>query len=523
MDHPASQNDPKPPPELGQRVAFRCSCGEDLLLPAGGKGRCASCGNVIELAQFDHGHTVSFSSDPASGTSFHLVEGHDRSGESLGHFRLLSRLGAGGMGAVYRALDESLQRLVAVKVIRSAESGGATSDRDVARLLDEAVAQARLNHPNVVTIYYVGRQGEEPFFAMELLPGPTLGELVKRGPLPFPDVIDYARQIVSALGQAARLGLVHGDIKPSNLILAGDRIVKLSDFGLAQTETTSSKVGLSGTITYMAPELAGGAEPTIRSDVYSLGVTLFEMTFGYRPFRIVGETLREQLESRREARVAFPEKWPSSVPAGWRELLSRMMAADPQKRFADYDEVAAAIERHAPVGVTTAGLLNRALALGVDYAGLLVFMIPFLIPGVLAAQVDAGPELPDYLRQFVERFRLLGVLAPVVPLMATWMEWRGWRTPGRYLFQLRVVDGHGLKLQPGKRFIRAIFRYIPLWIGGLSTAALAVGSDLTATLIAPIDEMVLLVDTLPVLFPGRQALHDRLVGSRVVLDTKHEG
>ncbi|RMF44153.1 MAG: hypothetical protein D6753_03295, partial [Planctomycetota bacterium] len=424
--------------------------------------------------------------------------------------------------AVYRALDESLQRLVAVKVIRSAEEEGAVSEKEISRLLDEAVAQARLNHPNVATIYYVGRQGEEPFFAMELLPGPTLGELVKHGPLPFADVIHYARQIVSALGQAARLGLVHGDIKPSNLILAGDRTVKLSDFGLARTETTHAASGLSGTIPYMAPELAGGAEPTVRSDMYSLGVTLFEMTFGHRPFRIAGDNLQEQLESRREARVAFPEKWPASVPSGWRDFLARMMDADPNNRFLDYDDVAAAIEDHAPVGATTAGLLNRALALGVDYSVFVLFMIPFLIPGVLAAQADTMPDLPETMREFVARFRLLGVLAPAIPLAATWMEWRGWRTLGRYLFQLRVVDAHGLRLSPGKRLVRAIFRYVPLWIGALSTAALAVGSDLVAALISPIDEIVLLIDTLPVLLPSRQALHDRLVGSRVVLDTKHD-
>ncbi len=180
-------------------VAYRCACGAEIQLPMGGAGKCDDCGRRISLAGLGVLQTISFCGEVGSGTTFHLPDGPDRSGEELGHFRLLSKLGHGGMGAVYRALDESLQRFVAVKVIRTQDGSGSNSAKQVSRLLDEAVAQARLNHPNVVTIYYVGRDSQDPFLAMELLPGPTLATMINEHPLPYKDVILFARQVVSAL------------------------------------------------------------------------------------------------------------------------------------------------------------------------------------------------------------------------------------------------------------------------------------------------------------------------------------
>lgn len=432
------------------------------------------------------------------------------------------------MGSVYRGLDESLQRFVAVKVLRASEQGSSGSEKQVQRLLDEAVSQARLNHPNVVTIYYVGRDDEEPFFAMELLPGPTLGQLVRHGPLDFADVINFARQVVSALKHASNMGLVHGDIKPSNLILAEEGTVKLCDFGLAKTEQTSPAEGISGTLSYMAPELTLGEEPSIHSDMYSLGVTLFELTFGRRPYAISGSTLEEQLSSQHGAEVEFPEKWPTqNVPERWRHLLGCLLEREPSKRFVDYDEFDNALRQLAPVGFTNAGLLNRGLALAVDFLCLALLMLPFMLPGQLAIQVSehlaalgwAGENIPVILRNLTRRFGMLGLLTPMVPLFATWYEWRGWRTPGRYLFQVRVVDTHGLRLGRRQRVIRSLIRLFPIWIGAFSVAALALGFDMLVLLMSPLDELVLLIDTIPVLGRKRQSVHDRLVGSHVVLDT----
>ncbi len=514
--------------DANRTLSYRCSCGSDVQLPVDGQGTCANCGRRITLSGLDATQTVSFCSEVGSTTTLQLASGSDRSGEELGHFRLISKLGHGGMGAVYRALDESLQRFVAVKVMRSPTDGGSSSARQVTRLLDEAVAQARLNHPNVVTIYYVGRAKEEPFFAMELLPGPTLEVLSRDGPLPYEDVIHYARQISGALREADRLGLVHGDIKSSNLILAGDKTVKLGDFGLAKMEHSSPTQGISGTLSYMAPELADGGEPSAKSDMYSLGVTLFELTFGRRPYTVFGSTLREQLDNHRGVEVEFPEKWPNTVPARWRVVLERLLAKSPDDRYDDYDALERDLNALAPVGVTNAGLLNRGLAYLVDMIMLGILMLPLSLPAHFASQISAQltasgaaeSDWPGYLRIFSDRLALVSVLAPIIPAAAAWAEWRGVRTLGRYLFQLRVVDAHGLRLERRKRVLRSVIRFAPFWIGSVAVTALALGFDMAVFWFAPLDEIVLLVNTLPVLGPRRLALHDRLLGSRVVLDTE---
>lgn len=525
MDEPTELHEPAKNERL---VTYRCSCGGDVRLPIDGQADCIKCGRTVSLKGLDASQTVSFCSDVGSGTSFQLLDGPDRSGEELGHFRLLSKLGYGGMGAVYRGLDESLQRFVAVKVMRSADEGHGATDKQVTRLLDEAVSQARLNHPNVVTIYYVGREGEEPFFAMELLPGPTLAKLIQDEPLPYSDVIRYAGQVVDALAQASGHGLVHGDIKPSNLILSDERTVKLGDFGLAKTEHTQPTTGISGTLSYMAPELSQGTPPSDQSDMYSLGVTLFELTFGRRPYAITGTTLREQLDSKQIAVAEFPERWPTTLPEQWSELLKRLMAKEADDRFPDYESLKAALNELAPVGVTNAGLLNRSLAYMVDlsvWGALMALMfLPYFFAGSLTESLNGiRADNPDYayaMQIFIDRLSLLRLLVLVVPLLAVYTEYRGWRSPGRYLFQLRVVDPHGLRLQPKKRLVRSLMRYVPLWAGSLSAMVMSLGLGQLAVLLSPLDEIALVVNTLPVLGRRRMAIHDRIVHSHVVLDTQ---
>src|SRR5205823_2027653 len=151
------------------------------------------------------------------------------------------------------ALDESLQRYVALRVIRD---GNRRLDD---RLIQEARAQARVNHPHVVHIYYVGHTGEYPFFAMELVKGPTLSQRLQQGPLRFADVVRVALQAVSALEQAIRFDIVHGDIKPGNILEADPQTIKISDFGLARRVAEGDEgSGISGTPEYMAPERVRG-------------------------------------------------------------------------------------------------------------------------------------------------------------------------------------------------------------------------------------------------------------------------
>lgn len=493
-----------------------------MRIPDQGEAICQTCGRQISLQGMDLGLTVSVCQETGSGESFHLLESPDRSGEELGHFRLISKLGFGGMGSVYRALDESLQRFVAVKVMRSPEDGGDNSLAEINRLLDEAVSQARLNHPNVVTIYFVGRKDEEPFLAMELLPGPTLAHLVKQGPLPYSEINHYAIQVVAALAHASTQGLIHGDIKPGNLILAGDGIVKLSDFGLAKFKHDEThEEGISGTLSYMAPELAQGASPSDQTDMYSLGVTLFELTFGRRPYVLYGNTVKEQLSSQEAAQIELPTKLPSSIPREWLEILRKLMSRDPEQRYPNYASLQNALASVAPVGMTSAGLLNRSLAWMLDLAWPMLIMLPMILPGMLVDQTTfAGFALPVSVMELAERFQLFGLFSPLVPIVITYFEWRGWTTLGHYLFQLRLVDQHGLRLDRGRRLIRCLLRNAPLWIFSFTAVANTLGSPLLAALLAPIDDIIVLMNTVPVLGRRRLALHDRIVSSRVVLDTR---
>lgn len=497
-----------------KRSLFRCPCGQDVAIDSG-RGVCPNCQRPVSLNALNTSQTLSFVSDGESNPSVTLVN-LDRSDQRLGHFRLVSQLGQGGMGTVYKALDESLQRFVAVKVMRSVAADGSSAAR-VTRLLDEAVAQARLNHPHVVTIYYVGRDSQDPFFAMELLPGPTLDKVLADGPLPYSDVIRFARQVTSALIQATRMSLVHGDIKPSNLILANQETVKLGDFGLAYMDQKTS-MGISGTLNYMAPELAEGMPPTPQSDMYALGITLFELTFGRRPYVLSGQSLTDQLKSHRTANIQFPEKWPKSVPVRWRAVLERLMAKEPDQRYPDFE----ALEQHllsiAPVGVTLAGRINRALAFGVDSFLQLAVLAPLSLPALLASRsfYDDDMTIPFVLRNGLG---LVSFLALAVPGAMAWVEMKGWRTPGRFLFQLRVVDSHGLAITRRKRLVRGVVRNLPIWLLAIMICFLAIDLPFPWGALFFLDKVAIAINALAILGPRRLALHDRLVGSHVVLDT----
>jgi uncharacterized RDD family membrane protein YckC len=429
----------------------------------------------------------------------------------FGHFRLDRRLGGGGMGAVYRALDMSLQRYVAVKVIHQRNL---CTDSRLKAIMREAVAQARLNHPNVVTIYYVGRQDEEPFLAMELLPGPTLAERLKSGaPLPYGEAIHYGIQVASALQHAAVFDLVHADIKPANLIMAGDGFIKLSDFGLSRIPTSDDPdAPISGTPAYVAPELVDGAGLSIQSDMYALGVTLFELVFGRLPFPLLGETVRERLQTHRAAAIEFPNPWPPSIPREFKSLIERLMAKNPQARFPDYESLISELSSIAPVSTTAAGFAPRAMACIVDQLLLLMAIAPFAIV-IFAIN---GMRLVGTLniRLLIPIIAFASVIVPGLYLLAIY---RGWPSVGRYLFQLRIVEEHGLAPRREQLVPREVLRNALAWC-----LPLALYVSLTSESLAQFIEFGLIVflaiNTITLfLMRGRKALHDYLCHSQVVL------
>ncbi len=251
----------------------------------------------------------------------------------VNRYRIDAELGKGGMGVVYRGFDILLDREVAVKLISNAGLG--TEGR--ARLLIEARAAARLNHPNIVAIYDAVDEESTPFIVMELVEGHTLRTI----PTPnMENCIEYARQICAALAHAHGKGIIHRDLKPENAMLTADNIVKLMDFGLARS-TNSPRVTASGviigTISYIAPELIENGEPSPQSDLYALGVMMFEMFTGSQPYK--GADIIQLIFQHINAPVPSPREVRLDIPAALDALVMKMMSKKPEDRPASAFDV----------------------------------------------------------------------------------------------------------------------------------------------------------------------------------------
>ena len=262
-------------------------------------------------------------------------------GAMVGAFQIIDRLGAGGMGEVYRALDTRLGRKVALKVLPREFLG---SQEGIARFAHEARSASALNHPNIVTIFEVGQSGMSPFLAMELIDGLTLRQLIDAGPLPLKKILDLATQIVSGLAKAHNAGIVHRDLKPENIMVTSDGFVKILDFGLAKQQRTPGLPGNSepavsltqaglviGTPDYMSPEQAAGRTVDFRSDQFSAGVVLYEMLTRRRLFH--RDTPVETLAAIIQDEILPLEGLPPRVPPPLRWAIERCLAKDPAERW----------------------------------------------------------------------------------------------------------------------------------------------------------------------------------------------
>ena len=273
-------------------------------------------------------------------------------GKLVGHYRVLEKIGAGGMGEVFRARDERLGRDVALKLIRPASSDNPDHLR---RFEQEARAAAALNHSNILAIYDVGFEGTTPYIVSELLQGKTLRQRLEEGAIPVREAADYALQIAHGLTAAHDRLIVHRDLKPENLFLTLDGRVKILDFGVAKLQTpaednrgienltTVTKHGaVIGTVAYMSPEQLRAKTVDHRSDIFSFGAILYEMLSGCRAFR--GETEVDTMTAvlREEPPDANLDQ--ASIPAGYRDVVRHCLEKDPENRFQSAKDLAFALQ-----------------------------------------------------------------------------------------------------------------------------------------------------------------------------------
>lgn len=259
-------------------------------------------------------------------------------------YRIVSLLGEGGMGSVYEAVDIITKRTIALKVIK------ATVARDkvnLARFEIEAKATATLNHPNIVRVISVGTYEKLPYMVNELIVGKNLEEeLLNKGRFTFLEATDILEQLCNAVALAHKNGVIHRDIKPSNIYITKEGLVKLGDFGIArygEAKRVTSSTNIVGSAHYLAPEVCKGAEASPRSDIYALGINLFELITGYVPFdgdsnvSIAVKQIKEKFPS--------PRKYVKNTPKILEDIIMKCCKKNPRDRYESVDALQADIAK----------------------------------------------------------------------------------------------------------------------------------------------------------------------------------
>ena len=313
-------------------------------------------------------------------------------GRTISHYDIIEKLGEGGMGVVYKARDTQLERFVAVKVLPAEKVADPERKR---RFVQEAKAASALNHPNIITIYEIASDGDADFIVMEYVDGKTLDQLIGRKGLYFGEALKYAVQIADALAAAHSAGIIHRDLKPGNIMITSKGLAKVLDFGLAKlvesAETNELTPTLSmrppnteegaivGTVAYMSPEQAEGKKLDARSDIFSFGGVLYEMTTGRRAFQ--GNTKLSILTA-----IGRDEPKPASeivpeIPRDLEKIIYRCLRKDPEYRFQHMDDLKVALRelkeesdsgKLRPVASIAAGKTGRRRLAWIGGAALLI-------------------------------------------------------------------------------------------------------------------------------------------------------
>jgi len=254
---------------------------------------------------------------------------------NVGRYRVVRQLGSGGMGDVYLAEDPSLERQVALKILSNPDV------KSKRRFVQEAITVSRLSHPNIAVVYEAGEVDGTAFIAMQFVEGETLRDRLARGPMPIDDVVGVAREVADALDDAHRNSIVHRDIKPGNIMIDSRGRAKVLDFGIAKrieldaladapTAVADTAAGqFLGTLQYVSPEQAGGGAVDARSDLFSLGIVLYEMVTGKNPFAT--KTFLETVRRIRE--VAPPPIDRADCPRELKRIIAKCLEKDRERRY----------------------------------------------------------------------------------------------------------------------------------------------------------------------------------------------